>query len=82
MQIKFYFVFKSLFLPRVAEFIYIEGDNKWVSSVGIINVIYNENIVSRALSSSSVDYNWFDGINVWNLRFTCILLLILYFIYL
>ena len=28
--------FKSLFLPRVAEFIYIEGDNRRVSSAGII----------------------------------------------
>ena len=44
--------FKSLFLPRVAEFIYIEGDNKRVSSAGIINFIYNETIVSRALPSS------------------------------
>ena len=36
----------------------IEGDNKKsVSSAGIINFIYNETIVSRALPSSSVDYN-------------------------
>ena len=34
--------FKSLFLPRVAEFIYIEGDNKRVSSAGMINCIYND----------------------------------------
>ena len=32
-------IFKSLFLPRVAEFIYIEGDNKRVVSS---NFIYNE----------------------------------------
>ena len=44
-------IFQSLFLPRVAEFIYIEGDNKRVSSAGIINFIYNETIVSRALPS-------------------------------
>ena len=31
--------FKSLFLPRVAEFIYIEGDNKRVYSAGIIHFI-------------------------------------------
>ena len=30
---------KNLFLPRVAEFIYIEGDNKSVSSARIINFI-------------------------------------------
>ena len=35
-----------------------------MSSAGIINFIYNETIVSRALPSSSVDYNWFTGINV------------------
>ena len=51
-------IFKSLFLPRVAEFIYIEGDNKrFVSSARIINFIYNETIVSGALPSSSVYYN-------------------------
>ena len=33
-----------------------------MSSVGIINFIYNEIIVSRALPSSSVYYNWFTGI--------------------
>ena len=38
-------------MPRVAELIYIEGDNK-----------YNETIVSRSLPSSSVDYNWFTEI--------------------
>ena len=38
-----------------------------VSSAGIINFIYNEAIVSRALPSSSVDYNWFTGFNVWKL---------------
>ena len=43
---------------------YIEGDNKSVSSVGIINFIYNEIIVSRALPSSSVDYNGFTGKNL------------------
>ena len=49
-------------MPRVAEFIYIEGDKKKsVSSADIINFIYNETIVSRALPSSSVDYNWFTG---------------------
>ena len=42
-----------------------------MSSAGIIHFIYNETIVSKALPSSSVDYNWFTGINVWNLRFTC-----------
>ena len=36
-----------------------------MSSAGIINFVYNETIVSRALSSSLVDYNWFTGINVW-----------------
>ena len=36
-----------------------------MSSAGIINFIYNETIVSRTLPSSSVDYNWFTGINVW-----------------
>ena len=37
-----------------------------VSSAGIINSIYNEIIDSRALPSSSVDYNWFvTGINVY-----------------
>ena len=35
----------------------IEGDNKSVSSAGIINFIYKETKVSRALPSSSVDYN-------------------------
>ena len=28
MKVKYFKTFKSLFLPRVAEFIYIEGDNK------------------------------------------------------
>ena len=32
-----------------------------MSSADIINYIYNETIVSRALTSSSVDYNWFTG---------------------
>ena len=41
-----------------------------MSSAGIINFIYNETIVSRALPSLSVDYNWFTGINVWKVRFT------------
>ena len=49
--------YKSLFLPRVAEFIYIEGDNKTVSSAGITNFIYNEALVSGALPSSSVNCN-------------------------
>ena len=53
-------------MPRVAEFIYIEGDNKKsVYPAGIINFIYNETVVSRALPSSSVDYNWFTGINIY-----------------
>ena len=51
------YTFKSLFLPRVAEFIYMEGDNKGVSSAGIKNFICDETIVSRALLSSSIDYN-------------------------
>ena len=34
-------------------------------SAGIVHFIYNETIVSRALPSSSVDYNWFTRINVW-----------------
>ena len=34
-----------------------------MSCAGIINFIYNEPIVSRALPSSSVDYNWYMGIN-------------------
>ena len=38
---KLKYKFKSLFLPRVGEFIYIEGDNKRVSSAEIINFIYN-----------------------------------------
>ena len=33
-----------------------------MSSTEIINFIYNETIVSNALLSSSVDYNWFTGI--------------------
>ena len=41
-----------------------------MSSAGIINFIYNETIVSRALPSSSVDYKWFTGKNVWKVRFT------------
>ena len=48
------FVFKSLFLPRVWEFIYTEVDNKRVSSAEIINFVYNETIVSGAFPSSSV----------------------------
>ena len=45
-------------MPRVAEFIYKykETINESVSSAEIINFIYNETIVSRALLSSSVDY--------------------------
>ena len=39
-----------------------------MSSAGIIHFIYNETIVSRALPSSSVDYNWFTGINVLSPR--------------
>ena len=35
-NVNYYFSFKSLFLPRVAEFIYIEGDNKRVVSSSII----------------------------------------------
>ena len=36
-----------------------------MSSAGTINCIYNETIVSRALPSSSVDYNWLPEKNVW-----------------
>ena len=36
----YWIIFKSLFLPRVAEFIYIEGANKRVSSARIINFIF------------------------------------------
>ena len=64
-MIIYYIEFKSLFLPREAEFIYIEGDNKIISFAEIINFIYNETTVSRALPSLSVDYNWFAGINLW-----------------
>ena len=50
-------IFKSLFLPRVAEFIYLEGDNKKVCLLlELKNFIYYETIVI-ALPSSSVDYN-------------------------
>ena len=42
-----------------------------MSSAGMIHFIYNETIVSSALPSSSVDYNWFTGINVWNLDSNC-----------
>ena len=49
-------------MPSVAEFIYIEGDNKRVSFARNINFIYNETIVSGALPSSSFDYNLFAGI--------------------
>ena len=56
MEIEFKYKFKNLFLQRLAEFIYIEGDNKKsVSSAGTIHFIYNETIVSRDLPSSSVD---------------------------
>ena len=41
-------IFKSLFLPRVAEFIYTEGDNKSVSSAGIINIIYLNKIYNSS----------------------------------
>ena len=41
-----------------------------MSSAGIINFIYNETLVSRDLPSLSVDYNWFTGINIWNVRST------------
>ena len=61
--------FKSIFLPRVAEFIYIEGDNKRVCLLWELYIfIYNDTIVSRALPSSSVDYNWFTVINVYKVR--------------
>ena len=58
---RFYFfsiltIFKSLFLPRVAGFIYIEGDNKRVSSAEIINFIYNV-ITKNTLLLSPSTYN-------------------------
>ena len=43
-----------------------ETIKEWASAV-IINFIDNDTIVSRALPSSSVDYNWFTGKNVWKL---------------
>ena len=42
--------FKSLFLPRVAEFIYIEGDNKIV-----INKIYNSSKRQTLLLSPLIE---------------------------
>ena len=50
-------------------FVYGRSQYKSVSSTGIKNFICNETIVSRALPSSSVNYNWFTGKNVW-LRLT------------
>ena len=53
-------------MPRVAEFIYIEGDNKRVSSARIINCIYNENPVNQLffflLRESGVGSMW----NIFN----------------
>ena len=44
-------MFKSLFLPRVAEFIYIEGDNKddWFTGINVYIIISAEDTLFYCL---------------------------------
>ena len=50
---------------KVNNYYQLKETIKGESSAGIINFIYKETIVSRALPSSSVYYKWFTGIYVW-----------------